>query len=561
MTAQPFRQLAARLGARLHLFERRPARLAGRQFALEALHFALYLAARRFELRQFLLQLLQMILVAGQLLAQQGQFFFLFGEVHGIRRILATALLAQAFAALGDGLQRALGVRLVGQLDLEALLAVAGARAQTLQLFLRLGVALLDLRRDVHLLVQALLGLLDAQAGDLLQFFPLFAVDREFLRHLAPVRQFALELGEACLELAARFAPVADLRLEPGHFGVGRIHVALRLMQRVAGGEVRLARFLGARLGFAQRRVLRLKFGHRALDFERQALALGFRLALPEQPEDLLALHQLLVQGMVAARDFGLRFELLHLVAEFEADVLDAHQVLARVLEPALGFLAPFLVARDASRLLEEDAQVVGLGLDDARDHALADDRVGTRPEAGAEEQVGDVLAPYLQVVDEVIRLPGARQHALDRQFRVLRPLAEGAAELVVENQLDRGARHRLAAGRPVEDDVLHRLAAQLRCFRLAEHPAHGVHDVGFAAAIGADDADQLPGQGDRGRVDKGLEAGEFEFGQAHGMATAAQAPCLDGGRIIPSPNFDESQHVHPADQDPRNFPQSRRRP
>ena len=111
---------------------------------------------------------------------------------------------------------------------------------------------------------------------------------------------------------------------------------------------------------------------------------------------------------MVLAGDFGLRFELFHLAAEFEADVLDARQVLARVLEAVLGFLAPFLVLGDAGRLFEEDAQVVGLGLDDARDHALADDGVGARPEAGAEEEVDDVLAADVQVVDVVVGLPPA---------------------------------------------------------------------------------------------------------------------------------------------------------
>jgi hypothetical protein len=53
-----------------------------------------------------------------------------------------------------------------------------------------------------------------------------------------------------------------------------------------------------------------------------------------------------------------------------------------------LGLAAPFLVARDAGRLLEEHPQLLGFGLDHARDHALADDRVGARPQAGPEEHV-----------------------------------------------------------------------------------------------------------------------------------------------------------------------------
>ena len=52
-----------------------------------------------------------------------------------------------------------------------------------------------------------------------------------------------------------------------------------------------------------------------------------------------------------------------------------------------LGFAAALLVLGDARGLLEEHAQLLGLRLDDARDHALLDDRVAARAEAGAEEQ------------------------------------------------------------------------------------------------------------------------------------------------------------------------------
>ncbi len=538
VATQPVRQFARLPGPRLHLLERRPARLGCGQFALTALQFFLDLAAGRLELRQFLLQLLQVILIAGQFLAEQRQFLFLFGEIQCIRRVVATTLLAQPLAALGNRLQGALGMRLVGQLDFETLLAVARPGPQALQLFLGLGMAFLDLRRDVHLLAQALVGLGDAQAGGLLQFLPFLAVNRELLRRPAPVRQLVFELDQARLELIARLAAMADLGLQARHFGVGRVHVTLRLVQRIAGGKVRLTGFLGARLGFAQRGILRLEIGHGALDFDRHPLPLGLGFALFHQPQHLLALQQLLVQRLVVTRHLGLRFQPFHLAAEFEADVLDPRQVLARILEPSLRFLAPLLVAGDPGRLLEKDAQVVRPRLDDARDHPLADDRVGARAEAGAEEEIGDVLAPYLQVVDEVVRLPLPRQRALDRKFGILRPLAERPAEQVLENQLDGSARHGLAARRPVEDDVHHRLAAQFGSFRLAQHPAHGIHDVGLAAAIWPDDADQLPGDGNGCRIDEGLEAGEFESGQAHWVTAGSGMACLDGGRIIASTPF-----------------------
>ena len=204
----------------------------------------------------------------------------------------------------------------------------------------------------------------------------------------------------------------------------------------------------------------------------------------------------------VFGRDLRLRVELLELLAELDADVLDAREILARVGEPPFGLLAPLLVLGDAGGLLEEHAQLLGLRLDDARDHPLLDDRVGARPEPGAEEEIVDVAAAHRDVVDVVRRIPVARQHALDRDLGVLPPLAADAAQAVVEVELDRRAADGLALARAVEDHVLHRFAAQRRGLRLAEHPAHGVDHVGLAAAVGTDDADELAGRGD-GRRDR----------------------------------------------------------
>ena len=49
-----------------------------------------------------------------------------------------------------------------------------------------------------------------------------------------------------------------------------------------------------------------------------------------------------------------------------------------------------------------------------------------------------------------------------------------------------------LRGRRAVEDHVLHGVAAQVLGGGLAQHPAHGVDDVGLAAAVGADDADEM---------------------------------------------------------------------
>jgi hypothetical protein len=95
----------------------------------------------------------------------------------------------------------------------------------------------------------------------------------------------------------------------------------------------------------------------------------------------------------------------LELRAELGLDVGHAGQVLARVLEAQLGLAAALAVLGDARGFLEEHAQLLGLRGDDARDHALLDDRVGARAEARAEEDVLHVAAAHVLAVEVVVRV------------------------------------------------------------------------------------------------------------------------------------------------------------
>ena len=105
--------------------------------------------------------------------------------------------------------------------------------------------------------------------------------------------------------------------------------------------------------------------------------------------------------------------------------------------------------------------QLFGLGLDDAGNHSLLDDGVGARTQARAEKQVVDVAATDRDIVDVVRRIAVSGQDALDRDLRILPPLAADPALAVVEVQFDGRAPDGLALARAVENDVLHRLAAK----------------------------------------------------------------------------------------------------
>ena len=119
-------------------------------------------------------------------------------------------------------------------------------------------------------------------------------------------------------------------------------------------------------------------------------------------------------------------------------------------------------------------------------------------------------------LVEEVIGLAVAPGLAADGDLGVLGVLAAGASVAVVEHQLDRGLRHRLAAVGAVEHHVGHGIAAQMLGRDLAHHPADGVDDVRLAAAVRADDADQVGVDGDDGGIDERLETGEFDRLEPH---------------------------------------------
>src|SRR5581483_7626900 len=210
---------------------------------------------------------------------------------------------------------------------------------------------------------------------------------------------------------------------------------------------------------------------------------------------------------------------MIELLLDFLAHVAHAVEVLARGLDAGLGFLAALLVARDAGGLLEVRAQLFGMRFDDVGNDALLDDRIAARAEARAEEQVGDVAAAAAHAVQEIIRLRIAPDDALYGNLVVGGVLAADRAVGVVEHQFNRGLSDRLASAGAGENHVGQRLAAQTAGRALAHHPADRVDHVGFAAAVGPDDAGEIGGEVQDRRIDERFETGQLDGGQAHGSA------------------------------------------
>ena len=180
--------------------------------------------------------------------------------------------------------------------------------------------------------------------------------------------------------------------------------------------------------------------------------------------------------------------------------------------DAGFGLAPALLVLGNAGRFLQEDAQFVGFGLDHPRNHALFDNGIAARPQSGAQEDVGDVPAAAARAVEEVAGLAIAADQPLDRDFAVAGPRTAQAALAVVEHQLDAGLSDRFATGRAVEDHVAHALAAQAAGRAFPHHPAHRVDDVGLAATVGTDDAQQVAGQMQHGGVHERLEPRQLDL-------------------------------------------------
>ena len=321
----------------------------------------------------------------------------------------------------------------------------------------------------------------------------------------------------ACaLQALRQFALVGDLLFNPGKIGADAVHRRLRPIQGFVCGFAAAAAGFQFAFGFALFGNPLFKAGLLLRQGFAQALQLGIQRAeFQRLPLGVLDPALGLDRGVLFGL-FRLPRQMLQLLADFLAQVVEAVQVFAGVADAGFGLLATLLVLGDAGGFFQVHAQVLGPGLDDLADHALLDDRIAARAKAGAQEQVGDVAPSAAGAVEVVIALGVAANRALDRDLVERTVLAGDGVVGVVEDQFDGRLRHRLARRTAGKDHIGQRIAAQAAGRALAHHPADRIDDVGLAAAVRTDHAGHVGGQVQGGRIDEGLETGQLDGGQAH---------------------------------------------
>ena len=111
-------------------------------------------------------------------------------------------------------------------------------------------------------------------------------------------------------------------------------------------------------------------------------------------------------------------------------------EVVARGAQLQLGAAAALAVLAEAGRLLDQQAPLARLGVDDRLDPALADHRVHLAAEVGVGEDLDHVDEAAAGAVQPVDAVAGAVEAALDRD---LGELGRGAPLGVVDHDLDLG--------------------------------------------------------------------------------------------------------------------------
>ena len=221
---------------------------------------------------------------------------------------------------------------------------------------------------------------------------------------------------------------------------------------------------------------------------------------------------KLVLQRLVSFRLAHLPIEAAQLTLHLVQDILHPRQVRPGILHLPLRLLLPDAELGHTRRLLDDHPLLFGPGVDDRQDLALLDDGVSAGSRAGVEEELGDVLEPAGDLVDEELALAVAESPAGHLDLGIRFVPRGGRAVVVSEGEGNFGHSQRPGGVGPGEDDVLKRLAAEIGRSVLPQHPADRVHDVGLPAPVGADNRCNPVGKFENRLVVEGFKTEKFEF-------------------------------------------------
>ncbi len=218
----------------------------------------------------------------------------------------------------------------------------------------------------------------------------------------------------------------------------------------------------------------------------------------------------------IAHRLAGLGFQRSDLRGELADDVFDPGQIVLGGLKAELRFVASRVQAGNAGGFFQHAAALVGPRLDDFADAALVDKRRRARAGRGVGKQHRHIACAHLAAIDAEGRALLA--HDATRHFQSF-GIVEGRGRLAVA-VVDRHRHFGVIARRPPgvagEDHVVHLGRAHGLVGGFPHDPAHRLDQIGFAAAVRADDPGQPGFDHKVGRFDEGLESDQAQPRELH---------------------------------------------
>ncbi len=205
--------------------------------------------------------------------------------------------------------------------------------------------------------------------------------------------------------------------------------------------------------------------------------------------------------------------------------VLGPRQILLGSLEPQLGFMASRMEAGNTGCFFQHAAALIGAGLDDLADATLMHQRRRARPGRGVGEQHGDVAGAHFAAVDPERRAVFPHDAAGDFERVVFVERGRRLAVAVVDRDGHFGMIARRTAGIAGKDHVVHLGGAHCLVRGFAHHPADGLHQIGFAAAVRPDNAGQARFNLEIGRFDEGFESGQAQPRELHSLGRSFSPP------------------------------------
>ena len=197
-----------------------------------------------------------------------------------------------------------------------------------------------------------------------------------------------------------------------------------------------------------------------------------------------LYFFQFIAQFKIFSRRGALFFQRTHAVLKFFYDIAEPVHVDLGVFKLPRGFFLAHTELHNARRLFKSAAPVRGLCGQYLLHASLTNYGIAFAANARVPEKLRYVLSSAGGTVNKVFAFAASVYAARNAYFVKI-----GCQFMVVIIKRERyfAVRKRFFRLCTVEYNVLHLFAAQRLCALLSQHPAHGIRNVAFAAAVGTD--------------------------------------------------------------------------